>query len=110
MWVLKTYICLGKMNQNIKIFLFCVSGILIFGRILIIPIKKITKLLINSILGGVFLAIINYIGNIFFDFYIGINIFTAMFVGLLGIPGVVVLILIKLFLIWILYCFSFSEL
>lgn len=74
------------------------SGIIIvflLGRLFIVPIKKILKVLLNSILGGVLIFIINFIGGIW-NFHIGLNIITAMFVGLLGIPGSIVLIFLKL--------------
>ena len=74
------------------------SGIIIvflLGRLFIVPIKKILKLILNSILGGILIFIINFIGSIW-NFHIGLNIITAIFVGLLGIPGSIVLILLKL--------------
>ena len=74
------------------------SGIIIvvlLGRLFIVPIKKILKLLLNSVLGGFLIFIINFIGGIW-NFHIGLNIITAIFVGLLGIPGSIVLILLKL--------------
>ena len=74
------------------------SGIIIIfllGRLFIVPIKKILKLILNSILGGFLIFIINFIGGIW-NFHIGLNIVTAIFVGLLGIPGSIVLILLKL--------------
>lgn len=65
--------------NTIIIFLVCIIMILIFGKILIWPFKKIVKLLINSILGGILIAIINWIGGAF-NIHIGLNIFTAIFV------------------------------
>ena len=61
------------------------------------PIKILTKLLINGVLGVVLLFIVNLIG-INFGFFIGINIWTALIAGLFGIPGVLFLIIFKLFL------------
>lgn len=85
------------MNQGIIIFLVCVFFLTIFGRILISPLKKILKLFVNSVLGGVLLFIINYFGGIFWGFHIGINIWTSLFVGILGIPGAILLVLTKVF-------------
>ncbi len=48
-------------TNTIIIFLSCIAAIIIFGKALIWPIKNIIKLVINSILGGVLIAIINYI-------------------------------------------------
>lgn len=59
--------------------------IFLFGRLFIIPLKLIFKLVLNSILGGVLIFIINSVGTIW-GFHIGLNIVTAIFVGVLGIP------------------------
>ena len=83
------------MDINIIRYLACICFIFIFGRIFIVPIKKTIKLLLNSILAGAVIFIINLIGANF-GFHIGLNIFTSILVGLLGIPGVVCLIVVKL--------------
>ena len=78
-------------------YIACIFFLFIFGRIFIVPIKTILKLVINSIFGGVMIFIINLIGAIW-GFHIGLNLITSIFVGILGIPGVIVIIIIKLFL------------
>ena len=83
------------MDNNIITYLACICFIFIFGRIFIVPIKKILKLVLNSVLGGLIIFIINLIGANF-GFHIGLNIFTSILVGLLGLPGAVCLIIIKL--------------
>lgn len=83
--------------NNILIYTTCLIFIFIIGKIFIIPIKYITKLLINSMLGGIILYFINFIGTNF-DFSIGINIFTSIFVGILGIPGAVLLVILRIIL------------
>ncbi len=83
------------MDINIITYLACICFIFIFGRIFIVPLTKILKLVINSILGGVVIYIINLIGGTF-GFHIGLNFFTSIIIGLLGLPGVVCLIIIKL--------------
>lgn len=83
------------MDNNIITYLACICFIFIFGRIFIVPIKKILKLVLNSVLGGLTIFIINLIGANF-GFHIGLNIFTSILVGLLGLPGAVCLIIIKL--------------
>lgn len=67
----------------------------IIGKIFIVPLKWIIKLVFNSIFGGIIILIINLIGGAF-GFHIGLNIYTSLLVGILGIPGAVVLILLKL--------------
>ena len=66
-------------TNTIIIFLGCIIGIILFGKILILPIKLIVKLTINSLLGGIIISIINWIG-VAFNFHLGLNIFTVMFV------------------------------
>lgn len=83
------------MDTNLLIYLACICFLFIFGKIFIVPIKKILKLLINSILGGVVIFLINLIGGNF-GFHIGLNVFTSILVGLLGLPGVIVLVVVKL--------------
>lgn len=57
-------------------------------------IKILKKLLINTVLGAVLLAVINFIG-IYFNFNIALNIYSALIIGVLGIPGLVLLIFLK---------------
>ncbi|MDD7022920.1 MAG: pro-sigmaK processing inhibitor BofA family protein [Aeromonadales bacterium] len=85
------------MNTNIITYLACICFLFLFGRIFIVPIKKILKLVLNSIIGGIVIFLINLIGSNF-GFHIGLNFFTSILVGLLGLPGVVILIILKLFL------------
>lgn len=83
------------MNINLLTYLACICFLFIFGKIFIVPIKKVLKLVINSILGGVSIFFINLIGGIW-GFHIGLNIFTSILVGLLGLPGAVCLVILKL--------------
>ena len=55
------------------------------------------KLILNSILGGILIFIINIIGANF-GFHIGINVVTSIFVGLLGLPGAGLLIILQIIL------------
>lgn len=83
------------MDGNLIAYLACICFIFIFGKIFIVPIKKILKLVLNSILGGLAIFVINLMGANF-GFHIGLNIFTSIIIGLLGLPGTVCLIIVKL--------------
>ena len=83
------------MDTNLIIYLACICFLFIFGKVFIVPIKKILKLVINSILGGVTIFLINLLGGIW-GFHIGLNVFTSILVGLLGLPGAVCLVSVKL--------------
>ena len=83
--------------NNIITYIACIFFLFILGKIFIVPIRTILKLVINAILGGLTIFIINLIGS-FFNFHIGLNLITSIFVGVLGIPGAIVIIIIKLLL------------
>lgn len=72
-------------NNAIISFLVCIICLFVFGKIFILPLKNILKLIANSCIGAAIIYIINLIGANF-GFYIGINLGTAIFVGILGIP------------------------
>lgn len=84
-----------KMDINIITYLACICFLFIFGRLFIVPIKKILKLVLNSVIGGFTIFLINLIGASF-NFHIGLNFFTSIIIGLLGLPGAVVLIVVKI--------------
>ena len=67
------------MDYNMITYLACICFIFIFGRIFIVPIKKILKLVLNSIIGGVTIYIINLVGGAF-GFHIGLNFFTSIII------------------------------
>lgn len=81
--------------NSVIIYLACLIVIILVGKFFYVPLKHIVKLLINSLLGGLLIYIVNIIGTSF-NFHIGLNSVTAVFVGVLGVPGVVVLVLVKL--------------
>ena len=86
-----------NIDSNILTYLAGICFLFIFGRIFIVQIKKVLKLVINSVLGGISIFLINLVGANF-GFHIGLNILTSILVGILGLPGVVCLVIVKLFL------------
>ena len=66
-------------TNTIIAFLACIMAIIIFGKMLILPIKIIIKLILNSLLVGLIIVAINWIG-VAFNIHIGLNFFTAIFV------------------------------
>ena len=77
------------------VYIGCIIMILIIGKIFIWPLKKVFKLVINSIIGAILLYIINIIG-VNFNFHIGLNWWTILSTGFLGVPGVILIVLLKL--------------
>jgi len=69
-----------------------VIGVFIVIKILKIPIKFIFKLLINTAIGFILLTAFNFFGAII-GFTLTINAVNIILVGILGIPGVILLII-----------------
>ena len=69
----------------IVVYLACIIFLFLLGRIFILPLKSIMKLIGNSILGGILIYVVNMIGNLY-NFHIGLNVGTAITTGILGIP------------------------
>lgn len=72
--------------------------ILLVGRFLVIPVKIILSLIYNGLIGGLVLWLVNLIGGPL-GVAIPITIWSALLVGLLGVPGVAVLIVYYMFLV-----------
>ena len=72
-------------------------AIYVLIKIIASPIKKIFKLLLNAVCGLVLLFIANFIGG-FFNFAIPVNLLTCIVAGAFGIPGVIFLGVVVLFM------------
>ena len=81
----------------IAAYIFGIILLYVLGRMFLVPLKLIFKLIYNALIGGAMLWAVNYIGG-HFAFSIAINPLTAVVAGFLGLPGVLLLILIKLFI------------
>lgn len=86
----------GTSNYNVIIaYVFGIILIYLVGRLMLMPIKLLLKLIYNGLIGGAMLWVVNYLGA-YFDFSIGINWISALVAGFLGVPGVVLLIIMKI--------------
>ncbi len=63
-------------------------------KVLTLPMKLIVKLLINSVVGGVAIFVINLVGANF-NFAIDLNWFSAIIVGVLGLPGAIIVTILQ---------------
>ena len=66
-------------NIDFFIFIICVFLLVAIGKFFITPIKWIIKLILNSILGGFLIYIVNLIIGLF-GIHIGLNLYTSLFV------------------------------
>jgi len=86
------------MAINYSVILAYAVGIIflfLLGRLLLIPMKVVLKLVYNALLGAVAIIAVNFAGGLI-GFHIAFNIITAFVVGILGIPGMLLLIVLKL--------------
>ena len=74
-----------------------IVAVYVLIKIIAAPIKKIFKLLLNAVCGLLLLFIANCIGG-FFNFAIPVNLLTCIIAGAFGIPGVIFLGVIVLFM------------
>ena len=83
-------------NRIILAFIACITILIVFGKYFAFPLKKILKLIGNSLLGALIIFLINLVGTSF-NFHIGLSIINSIIVGILGIPGACLLVLLKIF-------------
>ena len=75
-------------------FAFAALLLYVIARLLLVPIRLIVKLMGNVFVGGILLVIFNVVGS-FIGLTLGINLITALVVGFLGVPGLVMLIIVQ---------------
>lgn len=71
-----------------------VGVLFIVLKLLALPMKLIIKLVINGLVGGLIIFIVNLIGANF-GFMIDLNWITAVVVGILGVPGVIIVAILQ---------------
>ena len=82
--------------MNIEMIIYALVGLALLYLVIKL-LKWPIKILINGIVGIVLLYAANYIGT-YLGFYITINTITALIAGFLGIPGVIFLVILNVFL------------
>ncbi|MDO4552972.1 MAG: pro-sigmaK processing inhibitor BofA family protein [Bacillota bacterium] len=89
------------MGTEIGVILAYAFGLLmlyIVGYLFLGPAKLLMKVLLNSLIGGAVILLINWAGA-FWDFHIPLNLISAFCVGVLGVPGVILWIVLTYFLL-----------
>ncbi|MBQ2966878.1 MAG: pro-sigmaK processing inhibitor BofA family protein [Clostridia bacterium] len=89
------------MNQNpMEFFVAFVLGLIllfILIRLLYVPLRMALKLFINSIAGGALLLFLNLLLRLF-GMSVGINAVTSAIAGVLGVPGIALLLFLQIIL------------
>ena len=76
------------------VFILTLIAVIVIAKLFAWPLKKIIKLVINILLGLLLILIVNNFGtNI--GLHIPFNAVTALISGILGLPGVIVLIILN---------------
>lgn len=74
--------------------IICIILLILLFKLLTAPLKWVFKLLLNALAGFVALVLINFVGG-FIGLALTINVVSCLVAGFLGLPGVILLILIK---------------
>jgi len=82
------------MELALTVFLI-LAAIYITGKLIALPIKLALKLMLNGLAGAILLMTFNFLGS-YIGIGINITLFNAVLSGILGIPGVLVLVIFKL--------------
>lgn len=86
------------MGLDLSVFLTYAGAIIllfIFGKLFLWPLKIILKLAVNSLIGGASILLINIIGAEI-GIIIPLNMLNALIVGVLGLPGAILLIVLTI--------------
>lgn len=68
------------------------------GWLLLVPLKLLFRFLLNGIIGGIALWLLNLVGGLI-GVLVAINPITALTVGFLGIPGLILILLLQFILL-----------
>lgn len=87
--------------MSVGVFLLIAFGIVvlyIMGAVLETPLKWLFRLLVNAAVGGLALGGLNLAGALV-NFSLAVNPASALLVGFLGIPGIVLLLSLRLVIV-----------
>jgi len=83
------------LTEKIVLGLLCAFVALGVFRLFSTPLRLALKVLFNTLLGFAALFLLNLTSS-FTGFSLGLNLFNALVIGILGVPGLVLLVLLKL--------------
>lgn len=83
------------LTEKIALGLLCAFVLLGVVQLFSAPLRLALKVLLNTLLGFAALFLLNLAGSVT-GFTLGLNLFNALVIGVLGIPGLVLLVLLKI--------------
>ena len=81
-------------GEKLSVALFAVFLLLAFIRLFAVPLKLALKVLFNTLLGFAALFLLNLSSSLT-GFSLGLNLMNALVIGILGLPGFVLLLLVQ---------------
>ncbi len=81
--------------QKLLLAVLAAFAVLVVLRLFSAPLRLALKLLINTLLGFVLLWLLNAAG-LLAKLSLGLNLFNALIIGALGVPGLALLVLLRL--------------
>ena len=84
------------MGLGVKITVILLCAVLVLGiiRLFAAPLKLALKLILNTFLGFLALFLLGLTAPLT-GFALGLNLFNALVIGILGVPGLVLLVLLQ---------------
>ena len=85
------------LDIDLNIILAIIFGLMVLyllARLLTYPMRMVVKALASGAVGAVCLLIFNVLGGLV-GLSVGVNVFTALTVGFLGLPGLITLLIIQ---------------
>ena len=89
-------------TEKVLLVLLGVFALLALLKLFAAPLKLTGKLLVNTLLGFALLGLLNVLG-VLARLSLGLNLFNALVIAILGVPGLALLILLRLVFIWSTY-------
>lgn len=80
--------------MDVWVIVACVAVLYVLGKIFKMPGKIISRVIMNIFLGLALLFLVNYIGG-YFNYHIELNKVSSFIIGILGVPGVFALMVLK---------------
>lgn len=89
----------GISVQNIIIAGLILLSLGLLVKLFFSPMRFFVKLILNTLVGFIWLAVFNFIGGNLLGFTLGFNLVNSLIVGVFGLPGFVLLLLVRIILI-----------
>lgn len=81
--------------EKVLLVLLAVFALLAVLKLFAAPLKLVGKLLVNTLLGFALLGLLHVTG-LFARLALGLNLFNALVIAVLGVPGLALLVLLRM--------------